>query len=279
MQATIKATICYIQGRVYVLMPILALILLLTGCVAPDSLSAPRAQSIVVVGNGNTRVQANLVQLFLGIEVVDDTVMAANRKANEAMDRVLEALASQNIGGREIKPFAYNIYSERYYPDYEIDDPGTVPLFPDAEEAIRYRVIHQLHVLIHDLASVPTVVAAVVEAGGPSLYIYSTDFLYDDPASLEPAARELAISDARGKAAELAALLGVELGAVIGITELVQNTGVQWDTQAFTPIYPGQLQFYKQLQVTYSTLTSVAATATITQSDTVTGGVSIPKTN
>src|SRR5690606_5506212 len=105
--------------------------------------------------------------------------------------------------------------------------------------------------------------------------IYGTDFLYDDPESLEPAAREKALANAQDKASEIAQLIGVELGPVQQISEIVGHSGVYWDSD-ITPLWPGQLQFYLSLQVTYGAhdvtfgATPVAATATDSSTDTST---------
>lgn len=245
---------------------IFMLALWLTGCTAlavptnentPNEVTPPATtteqRTIVVVGNGNVRVQANMARLDLGIEVVDESLSIANQQASERMQHILDTLESQRIDADDIKPYAYNVSAERYYPDYEIDDPGTVPLFPDVNEAIRYRVIHQIHVNVRELDRVPDVVAAVIEAGGNNFYLYAIDFLYDDPSSLEAASRANAIADAQRKAQAIAAEIDVQLGSVIAISELVQAGGARWDND-IPPIWPGQLQFYKQLQLTYTVL-------------------------
>jgi uncharacterized protein len=271
----------------------LALMLLLAGCAAveaqtiqpeiPNSATTTAttpSRTIVVVGNGNTRVKANQVQVNLGVEVVDDTVVEANRTASAIMQQVLDALALQQIADVDIQPYAYNIQAERYYADYERDDPGTVPLFPAPGEKIRYRVLHQIHVRISDLDQVDTVVDAVIEAGGNKVYIYGTDFLYDDPESLEAAAREQALANAHDKAGEIAQLIGAEVGPVQQISEIVGHSGVYWDSD-IAPLWPGQLQFYMSLQVTYgvSSTTPVTTTTTLTETPVATTTGAIIGTN
>ncbi|MCC6455879.1 MAG: SIMPL domain-containing protein [Caldilineaceae bacterium] len=266
----------------------LAFMLLLAGCATveaptiqpeiPNSaMTTTPARTIVVVGNGNTRVKANQVRVNLGVEVVDETVVEANRTASAIMQQVLDALARQQIADADIQPYAYNVQAERYYADYARDDPGTVPLFPAPGEEIRYRVLHQIHVLVRDLDRVDTVVDAVIEAGGNNVYIYGTDFLYDDPESLEPEARAQALKDAEEKAGEIAQLIGVEVGPVQQISEIVGHSGVYWDSD-IAPLWPGQLQFYMSLQVTYgvSSTTPLTATSSLTETPaaTTTGAIS-----
>jgi hypothetical protein len=239
--------------------PLVALVLLLTGCVVvppaplpPVAESAPGfpARTIVVVGNGQMRVQANVAQINFGVEFVDENVATANRDAAAMMDEVLASLASLDIAEADIKPQSYNIYSERYYPDYERADPGTVPLFPETGESVRYRVTHQIYVVVRDPAKLTTILDTLVTVGGGNVYIYNSDFLYDNPRSLERAARTKAVADAQRKATDTARLLGVELGPVIAISELVQGSYVGVDSFSST-LWPGQLQFYMQLQITY----------------------------
>lgn len=273
------AVIERVQKSIYPSIVLLSMLTLwLAGCAAPvdpPRISAPPTvpppstlqnaatlqRTIVVVGNGNVRVQANMARLDLGVEVVDETLSVANQQASELMQRILDTLASQRIAEDDIKPYAYNISAERYYPDYDRDDPGTVPLFPDANEAIRYRVIHQIHVNVRAMDRVPDVVAAVIEAGGSHFYLYAIDFLYDDPSRLEADSRAKAIADAQRKAEAIAVEIDVQLGPVIAISELIEAGGARWDSY-IPPIWPGQLQFYKQLQLTYALVENSPITVT-----------------
>lgn len=236
--------------------------------------------TIVVVGNGDMKVDANVARLNLGVEVVDETPPAAYRAARVTMQRVLAALAAAGIADEEITTYAYNINVERYYADYARDDPGTVPIFPDPAEEVRYRVIHQIHVNTGDLDQISELLDAAMRAGGNQLYVYGTDYLYDDPASLEPAARQRAMADAQAKAEELARLADVELGPILSISELVQGSGTFWENYLAPSLWPGQLRFYKQLQVVYATgagradaaaVPAASPTITATTAATVTG--------
>ena len=231
----------------------LALICLLTGCAAPIISPAPpqQAGTIIVVGNGNTRVQANIAQINFTITIVDDNVSAANRAASATLQRIIDTLANENIAGNDFPLIVRNIYAERYYPDYEYDDPGTVPLFPDANEELRYRVIYYRSILVHDLENIPTVVAILADASGNALYINGTDLLYDDPEGLEEEARAFAMADAKRKAEESAKEIGAQLGPPLGISEHVEGFGSSW-TNDMAPIWPGQLRFVMQIQVTYA---------------------------
>jgi uncharacterized protein YggE len=199
------------------------------------------------------RVRGNVAQINFGVEVVDDTVLEANRAASATMQAALQTLAELGIPDVDVRPYSYNVYAERYYPDYERDDPGTVPLFPEPGEEVRYRVMHQVAVIIRQMETLPDVVEALVAAGGNALYIYGTDYQYDDPASLEDESRRKAIADAERKANEIAQRIGMELGPVVAISELVQGSYTQWDFLEGS-IWPGQLQFYKQLQIEYAVI-------------------------
>jgi len=277
--------------RISALLLSVTFVLLLAGCAAgPPPTSArstttpPSSQqpvvtprTIVVVGNGNTRVEANIARLTFGIEVVDESVLVANRTASEMVEKVLAALTALEIAGEDVKPYAYNVYAERYYPDYDIHDPGTVPLMPPANEQTRYRVIHQIHAMIRDLDSIATVVAAVVEAGGNSVTIYGIDYLYDDPASLEPVAKARAVADAKRKAEAIAQQIGVELGPPISISEFVQGSHTSWDGLVPT-IWPGDIQFYMQIQITYAIKNDISA-ATPSATPTVTSTVPTTSTS
>ncbi len=267
----------------------LALLLLAAGCATVPSSSvrvqtptpAPAANSrtIVVIGNGNMRVQSNLSQVNMAIDILDTSLQNANLMARQSTQQVVDALQAQGIAAEEINTSSYSVTVERNYPGIEPPDQHPeATAIPEGE--IRYRVTNGIQVLVRNPNDLGAILDAAIAAGGNNLYINGIDFLYDDPDSLEHPAREKAMADAQAKAEELAQLVGVELGPVLTISEIVQHSGVYWDSD-IAPLWPGQLQFYMLLQVTYAiddagaTSATPIATATPTATEPLTNAVTI----
>jgi uncharacterized protein YggE len=80
-----------------------------------------------------------------------------------------------------------------------------------------YQAANSVSVTVRELASTGSLIDAALAAGATSMD--GLDFHVDDPSAAEEKARQLAIADARRRAATIAEAAGVRLGAVIGVVE------------------------------------------------------------
>ena len=167
------------------------------------------AQSgIWVTGMGQVTSAPDIATLNGGVEAVAETVAEARSKAAEAMDAMMEALASLGVEDRDIQTTSFNIY-----PEYQYDREN------DRSELVGYRVNNQIAVTIRDLDQVGAVIDDMVEAGGDLARFNGIRFGLDDPKPLETEARKLAVEDLTAKATELADNAGVSLGDLVYISE------------------------------------------------------------
>jgi len=222
-----------------------------TPVVQAQAQSDAAMRTITVVGEGRVSIQPDVARANFGVEVMSGTVKEALDSNKTTMDAVLAALQEQGIAENDIQTSGFSIYAERYGPQ------GPLP----ADE-VNYRVSNNVMVTIRDLESVGTVVDVAVEAGANN--IYGIEFRIDDPSSVESEARQRAVEDAAAKAAELAELTGVQVGAVVSISEVIASGGFYSSNFAQsarvdgmggggpTPIAPGELDLLMQLQVTYA---------------------------
>ena len=214
-----------------------------------EMLTVPNSHSVTVVGEGTVSIQPDIATASIGVEVVRPTVREASEAAEGIMAEVQTALLAQNIDETDIQTLHFSIFAERFGPGGLLD-----------ENDVRYRVSNTVFITIQDLESIGDVLDAAIDAGANN--IYGVDFSLADPASVESEARAKAVADAFGKAEELAELIGVGVGEVMGISEIIGQGGGffggNFSRMAAAemgggagPISPGELNLTMQLQITY----------------------------
>ena len=218
-------------------------------------LAAPTTQTgsvvsgggITVVGQGTAYGQPDQATVVVGVESFAASVAEATTQNQTTLDAVMAALTAAGIAAEDIQTTNYSLYAEQTYGE---NGPTGIA---------GYRVSNQVNVKIRDIALISDVLAAVTEAGANA--IYGVNFSVADPAALEAEARALAMQDAARRAASLAELGNVSLGAVTVISEVIGQPvmplglgggGYAMEQAASAPaISPGQLSYQVQVQVTY----------------------------
>lgn len=205
--------------------------------------------TITVVGEGKVTLEPDIARVTIGVETVTSTVKEASDQNRETVEAVLAALTEQGVAEEDLQTSGFSIYAERFGADGPLD-----------EGDIRYRVSNNVSVTIRQLDAVGTILDAAIEAGANN--IYGVEFAVDEPGVSESEARQAAIEDATAKATELAELVGLSLGQVVSVSEVVGAGGGYYagnfaeQARAFggggTPITPGQLDLVMQLQVIFS---------------------------
>lgn len=206
------------------------------------------SHSVTVVGEGTVGIDPDIATATIGVEVVRPTVKEASAAAQTMMDGVQAALLAESIDEADIQTRHFSIFAERFGPGGMLD-----------EDASRYRVSNTVVVTIRDLGSIGDVLDVAIDAGANN--VYGVDFSLADPAAVESEARAQAVADARFKAEELAGLIGVDVGGVMRISEIIgQGGGFYGDFSQLAvadmgsgagPINPGELMLTMQLEITY----------------------------
>lgn len=203
-------------------------------------------QSVTVVGEGVVNIEPDVATARIGVEVLRTTVREASSEANEVMQEVKAALLAQDVEEKDIQTRHFNISAERYGPE------GLLP-----EDQVQYRVSNTAYVTIHDLDNIGDILDAAIEAGAND--IGRLRFSLENPAALESEARAMAVADARAKAEELAALIGVTVGEATEISEIIGHGGGFFGNsfsdmalaESAGAFSVGELTLAMQLQITY----------------------------
>jgi uncharacterized protein YggE len=214
-----------------------------------ERLSTTGSHSVTVVGEGTVSIEPDIATATIGVEVVRPSVKEASAAAQSIMEEVQAALLAQSLDEMDIQTRHFSIFAERFGPGGLLN-----------EDEVRYRVSNTVFITIRDLEGIGDVLDAAIDAGANN--IYGVDFSLADPTAVESEARAQAVADAYGKAEELAGIIGVGIGDVTGISEIIGQGGGffggNFSNMAMAEmgggagaISPGELMLTMQLQITY----------------------------
>ena len=248
-----------------ILSVVLLLVTLVTaGCNTfspPSSASEVRSQmsgifnqqntGIWVSGEGKVSVVPDVAILSLGVEVQSSSVAEAQSYAATTMTAVVKELNSFGVAEKDIKTSQFSIAPVRRWSEKD-----------GREILIGYRVTNTVTAKVRDIDDTGAIIDAAARAGGDYTVINSISFTVDEPSAYHEEARELAMTDARAKAEQLAKLSGVKLGRPTYINESGAYIPVVRDfyEEGFmpapaaptTPISAGEMEIRLSVQVVYN---------------------------
>lgn len=209
-------------------------------------------EGVWVNGEGKVFAVPDVAILRLGIEAQETSVAEAQAQAAEAMDKVMAALRSEGIAGKDIQTQYFNIQKVTRWDDEK-----------QQEVVVGYRVTNMVTAKIREVTKAGVIIDAVATAGGDLTRIDSIGFTVDDPTAYYREARQKAVADAKAKAEQLAGLSGVKLGKPTYISEssympgpiyrqdMIEKAGAP---AAETPISPGEMEITLNVQLAYAIL-------------------------
>jgi uncharacterized protein YggE len=167
--------------------------------------------TINVNGSGMTSNTPDIADIQLGVEAVNDDAAQAISESTSKMKAVLDAVKALGIEDKDIQTVNYSMWVEQIY------NPETG--IPTGQ--VRYHITNQINVRLHDLTLTGKLLENTLAAGANN--VGSITFGVSDPTELQKQARATAVQNARAKAEELAAGLGVRVGKVRQVSEYVSG--------------------------------------------------------
>ena len=193
---------------------ITGLALLAIGLIANSGCSSALAQdpgqertgrrTISVSGSGSVRVDPDIATAVLGVTKTDPKLPTAKSACDAAIAQVKAALKRSGIADEDIQSIQYQIRRIEENPQAGV------------RQSV-WSVTHILQVRTKKPDTIANVVDAAVSAGATD--VQNIYFSVDTLAKHRTKARELAVQAATEKAQQLAALLKVNVGEVISISE------------------------------------------------------------
>ena len=216
---------------------------------------------IWVGGYGSLDVEADIADVYLGIESRAATVAEARQAAADAMQRVIDAVKAQGVDDEDIVTTSFSIYPEQTWVEVT-DELGR----HGEPRIIGYIVSNQVKITVRDIGDPLTnVLDQAVAEGGDLVRVNSVSFGLSNPEEHASQIRQLAAADARAKAELYAAAMEVELGQLIYLAETGASTPVVKDFAAAeramagadagfapTPIQPGDVTLSASIQAAFA---------------------------
>jgi len=168
----------------------------------------PAERSITVTGYGVAYGSPDQARIGLGVETSNADVQSALDETNTRLEAVLSALREAGVADADIQTNIFSIYQDYYGGGTE-----------ERREPL-YRVSSSVTVRVRDTEQVGGLITAAVDAGANVVNV--VEFNIADRARLESDARALAILDARARADEIAAALGLTIGEPLRVVEGVE---------------------------------------------------------
>ena len=172
------------------------------------------SQGITVQASGTADVVPDAVRVSISVSVLAESNEVALSQASDTAAIVRETLEQQNIDEADFSTQTLSVTPEYSYTEAE------------GQKIVGYRASQVFDVLIRDAANSGGVIDAIITKGGANVSINSTYPIVDDATAGAEAAREDAVKKARAKAEAYAALLGVELGDLVYLTEVSAPTNI-----------------------------------------------------
>ncbi|OPL19330.1 MAG: hypothetical protein AVO35_11330 [Candidatus Aegiribacteria sp. MLS_C] len=184
--------------------------------------------TVSVTGSGAAYGEADVASIVFGVDIIEEDPGVAVDRAAELMDRAFAAALEQGVAEEDMKTTSYSLWAEEQY-DY-----ATYVYSGD----VNYHVTHYAQVEVRDLERVGEVLSELVNSGSNT--IQSVSFRVEDSRSLVEDARSSAMENARTKAEQLAAELGMEVGEATYVSEYMDYYYPMSGAADFTTVSRGE---------------------------------------
>jgi uncharacterized protein len=172
---------------------------------SPAVIVQPAARTLSVSGSGQTSAFPDMATIQAGVMTEAETAADAVARNNTLMQEVIRSLEQAGVASKDVSTsdFAVN-------PKYQQQD-------NQAPKLVGYIVSNMVSVRVRALDTLGTTLDRLVTAGANQ--INGIQFIVSKADELLDEARKSAVAAARRKAETYAAAAGVELGAVLSISE------------------------------------------------------------
>jgi uncharacterized protein YggE len=226
--ATVLATTVLLAGALLSAVP--------AGAQEPDTdnTDADEPRTITVNATGQVRGTPDVMELTIGVSSRESSAAEALARNSERARKVIEVLLEAGVDEKDLQ--TTNLSVSPVYDD-------------DGEHVVGYAVSNTVDARIKELDEVGKVVDAATTVAGDDIVVNGLYFSFDDNTELVTQARTDAVKRARSQAEQLAAAAGVELGALLTLTEDSAPVGPavdsapraaeSGDSSAVPPVEPG----------------------------------------
>ncbi|HHW10668.1 MAG TPA: SIMPL domain-containing protein [Firmicutes bacterium] len=208
-----------------------------------DDLLAER--TITVSGQAEIRAVPDTATLTVGVSILAKTADKAQKEAAQKAAALIETLKKKGIPEKSIQTINFSLNAEYDYSDRQ-------------RTLLGYRAVHELSVIVEDLANLGSVMDAVVAGGGNT--INNVRFGLRNSRDVAEEALRRAVADAQRKAEILAEAAGAGAVRIVAVQENssypVPKMGGSERYAAValdqaTPVMPGEVVVGADVQVEF----------------------------
>jgi uncharacterized protein len=205
--------------------------------------SSSTSGRITVTGTGTVTGVPNQLILSMSVQVNSYSVTSALSQSDQIVRSVTAALRVRGVQRSDIQTSDLQIQ-----PNY-----GNNSQVPTS-----YGVSESLTVTLNQLSQAGAQINAAVRAGGNAVTVSDVTLNLSSTGTLMAAARTRAVANAKAQAQQFASAMGEQLGPVISITPLQQETtpvesgDLAASKAAAVPISPGTQQLSVSITVVYA---------------------------
>lgn len=161
-------------------------------------------RTIMIEAEGKVTAKPDIAMTSMGMTAKGKTVLEAQQKNSEVMNKLITKLKELNIASADIQTVNYNVY-----PEYDYKDGSTT--------LIGYNISQSVQIKIRDLKNADKVLALAGELGLNN--VGGLSFTIDDNDVYIAEARQKAMEKAAEKARVLSQMLGVKITGIVSYNE------------------------------------------------------------
>jgi uncharacterized protein len=215
---------------------------------APAAAQTPDPPTLAAAGEGRVSLVPDQAEIFLSVDRVRPTSRRARAVVNRRIAAARRAVIRQGIEPRSIRTAGISINRER------------LRARRGRPARTRFRASAQLIVVSRDIARLGRVIDAAADTGAD---VFGPEFSFSDPSQGQVLATRAALTDARRRADDAAAQLGLRVTGVQsvdlapGVGDLVEfgsdDSGAGGgEDESETRILPGEREFSVIVKVVYT---------------------------
>lgn len=194
----------------FLILVLLIMIIAFLGASINEKNQTSENQVITVSGTGEVYASPDVGLINVSVRTEARDVATATNENTTKMNDVLSFIKSQNVQENDIKTTGFNIN-----PVYAWEDKT------GRRTLTGYEVTQTINVKIRDLTKVGVIISGATEKGAND--VSSLSFIVDDDEKIKEEAKALAIANAKEKAKNLEAALGVKMVKIINFSESTYN--------------------------------------------------------
>lgn len=213
-----------------------------------SSVVTQKSDVYVATGEGKTTVVPDQATVSVGVQTQGTLVASVQKEMNEKVNAMTQAIKKLGIDEKDIKTSGYSIY-----PTYDYQNAR--------QRIVGYQASTSLTVKIKNLDLINSVIDTATSQGANT--VSGVTFEVSDKEEALKTAREMAVAEAKKKAANAAGIAGFTLGKIINYQEqeggggypvpMMAKAEIARDASAGnTNIEPGSQEVHLFVSISYS---------------------------